>query len=87
MHLVLDVQRDLTGADSRHAEQVIRDLGITYQHATPQSMYDIWIFWNCNNIPEVLPDYLRVIDIDPIKMIGSGLSREDALKIIAGALP
>lgn len=59
------------------------DLGITYQHATPQSMYDCWIFWNCVNVPEVLPSYLRVIDIDPIKAIGSGLSREEALKIIA----
>lgn len=84
MHLVLDVQRDLTGDDSRHAEQVMRDLGITYQHATPQSMYDCWIFWNCKNVPEVLPRYLRVLDIDPIKAIGNGLSPEDALKIIAG---
>lgn len=64
-----------------HPQKVMKELGITYQHATPQSMGDQWWFWNCENIPEPLPDFLEVADWNPMECIGWGLSKEDAEKI------
>jgi hypothetical protein len=61
----------------------MKQLGITYQHATPQSIGDQWWFWNCENIPATLPGYLEEADWDPHEMIGWGLSQEDADKITA----
>lgn len=70
--------------DNRHPQVVMQSLGITYQHATPQSMGDQWWFWNCENVPDPLPKFLSVLEIDPMACIGWGLSREDAEKIAAG---
>ena len=68
--------------DPGHAKEAMEKLGITYQHATPQSMGDCWWFWNCENIPDPLPPYLSYADhLDPMKCIGIGLSQEDAEKI------
>jgi hypothetical protein len=72
-----------------HPQQVIKDLGITYQHATPQSIGDQWWFWNCENIPEILPEYITELTsyldgkpLDPMSCIGYGLSKEDAEAIV-----
>lgn len=78
MHLRFDLYMSPAG---EHAQQVMKRLGITYQHATPQSMGDQWWFWNCENVPDPLPKYLRVLGLDPMKCIGSGLSKEDAESI------
>ena len=59
----------------------MKELGITYQHSTPQSMGDQWWFWNCENIPEQLPAFLEVADLKPMECIGYGLSKEEAEKI------
>jgi len=67
--------------ESRHAQTVMESLGITYQHATPQSIGDSWWFWNCENLPEQLPVFLKTADWNPMEMIGWGLSEKDALKI------
>ena len=67
--------------EMRHAQKVMKDLGITYQHATPQSIGDQWWFWNCENIPEKLPEYLTELDANPMECIGFGLTKEDAEKI------
>lgn len=67
--------------ENRHPKQVMRELGITYQHAIPQSISDSWEFWNCNNVPNELPPYLEKMDWDPMERIGWGLSQEDAEKI------
>lgn len=64
-----------------HPQKVMKELGITYQHATPQSIADQWWFWNCENIPEQLPPYLKFMDLNPMEQIGWGLSKEDAEKI------
>ena len=45
-----------------HPQKVMKELEITYQHATPQIIRDQWWFWNCENIPEQLPPYLEVYD-------------------------
>jgi len=64
-----------------HPQKVVKELGITYQHSTPQSMGDCWWFWNCEVTPEPLPPYLSEIKLDPMECIGYGLSQEDAEKI------
>lgn len=72
---------DRTYNIKEHPVTVVENLGITYQHRTPQSMSSEWWFWNCENIPVKLPDYLREDDLDPMECIGYGLSKEDAEKI------
>jgi len=67
--------------EMRHAQIVMKELGISYQHATPQSMSESWQFWNCENVPDPLPPYLSQIDADPLNYIGYGLSKADAVKI------
>lgn len=64
-----------------HPQKVMQELGITYQHSTPQSIADQWWFWNCENLPNELPPFLEVMDIDPMKQIGNGLSVEEAKRI------
>jgi hypothetical protein len=63
-------------------EKVMEGLGITYQHATPQSIADQWWFWNCENIPEQLPDYIKPLQVDPMEAIGNGLDRKTAEEIL-----
>ena len=65
-----------------HPQQEMKRLGITYCHATPQSIGDQWWFWNCENIPETLPKHLEFIDLDPMEFIGFGLSEDQALTIM-----
>lgn len=70
--------------DTRHAQQIVKDLGITnYQIAVPQSISDSWEFWNCIGVPDVLPTFVRLWDADPHKRIGYGLSQKDADDIVA----
>lgn len=83
-HLRLDYQTASFSDDPRgkgHAQEVMRRLGITYQHSTPQSMGDCWWFWNCENIPDDLLECLKVLEVDPMEAIGWGLSQEMAEKI------
>ena len=61
-----------------HPQKVMKDLGISYQHSTPQSMGDQWWFWNCENIPENMPEYLSELKLDPMEQIGWGLNKETA---------
>lgn len=70
---------------SKHPQQAMDDLGIKYQHATPQSIADQWWFWNCK-VPMgmVLPCYLTVLNVKPYDAIGNGLNKELADKIADG---
>lgn len=72
--------------ENRHAQVVMRELGINYQHASPQSLGDQWWFWNCTEVPASLPKYLTALDLDPHEAIGYGLSKDLADKIAAGAV-
>lgn len=74
----------LRGSPAGHPQKIMKDLGIEYQHATPQSLYEQWWFWNCENIPEPLPEYLSILKLEPIEAIGYGLSVEDAANIVNG---
>ncbi len=82
VHLRYDMIEAALGANEpRHPVDVMRDLGIVYQHATPQSLGDQWWFWNCRYASDVLPEYLSLLDIDPMKCVGWGLSQEQAESI------
>lgn len=83
MHLRYDVMTVIfKGIETvGHPLKQMKELGIIYQHATPQSICDQWWFWNCENIPDELPEYLSELDTDPINMIGYGLSEEKAIEI------
>lgn len=67
--------------EKRHPQIVMEELGISYQHSTPQSIAEQFWFWNCENVPESLPKFISIEDWDPIEMIGFGLSKKDAIKI------
>lgn len=73
---------NLYDAPMRHAQVVMAELGITYQHATPQSICDQWWFWNCQNVPDPLPKFLSDLNIAPHDAIGHGLSKEKADAIL-----
>ena len=64
--------------ENRHAQVVMKELKIKYQHATPQSVGDQWWFWNCENLPIKLPKYLTVLDVDPMECVGFGLDKKTA---------
>lgn len=81
---LITADRDFNENLHPHPQVVMKELGITYQHATPQSLYDCWWFWNCTNVPAVLPPYLTELKIKPHDAIGNGLSKEDADRIAGG---
>lgn len=61
-----------------HPQLVMKELGITYVHAVPQSMGDQWWFYIPKNLPQELPSYLTLKDVDPYSHIGFGLSEKTA---------
>lgn len=65
-----------------HPQEIMRELGITYTHATQNSIADCWLFWNCENIPDPLPKYLEESKANPLNMVGFGLSRKEAEEIV-----
>lgn len=82
MHLSLYMPAQHMSGDLRHPQQVLKDLGIDYQVATPQSIGDCWWFWNCC-IPEgaALPDWITEFKANPMDYIGFGLSQDEAKAI------
>jgi hypothetical protein len=64
-HLKFDYYAASKSGENRHAQAVMRELGITYQNSTPQSICDQYWFWDCKNIPEKLPEYISELDADP----------------------
>ena len=68
--------------ENRHAEIVIKELGIKYQIGTPQSMSNSFWFWNCTNVPNDLPAYITKLDIeDAMAYVGWGISEQEAVLI------
>ena len=64
-----------------HPQQDMKNLGITYQHATPQSIADSWWFWCCENIPDNLPSYITEGNWNPLECVGWGLDEKTAEKL------
>jgi hypothetical protein len=85
-HLRYDIMAGIKSNENRHPQDVMKALGISYQYAVPQSIADQWWFFNCENVPSLLPSYLTELNIDPIKCIGHGLSVDMALEIIKRSL-
>lgn len=81
MHLKLDVIGVWEAGINKHPQEVMKDLGIKYQVATPQSIADAWWFWNCINIPDELPSYLSELKLKAETCIGWGLSAQEASAI------
>lgn len=65
-----------------HPQEVLKKLGITYTVAVPQSLYDCWQLWGCENIPEKLPEFLRVKDYGDPRGVRKCLSEAQINKII-----
>ena len=78
-HLILNLYMGY----KEHPQETMNRLGITYQFATPQTLGDQWWFWNCENIPNPLPEHFSILECEyPFEMVGFGLSNEDAKEII-----
>lgn len=82
------------GSPLEHPQKVMKRLGITYQYAVPQSMGDQWWFFNCENLPEKLPDYMDELRnyktgewLNPYDLIGYGLDKQMADAITSYKLP
>lgn len=86
VNLTFDMYGAHLAGEHRHAQVVMRELGIIYQDATPQSMGDQWWFWNCEYTCD-LPSYITMSERDPMKCIGWGLNEVNAKRIAAGARP
>jgi len=43
---------------NKHAQDVMNKLGITYRSCIGRSMGDDYLFWDCENVPAVLPKYI-----------------------------
>lgn len=72
--LVMDLQ-----CATKHPQQLMRDLGITYKLAVPQSMGGCWWFFGCENVPDYLPACLSLRDFGDLnQLVGFGLSQADA---------
>lgn len=85
MHLRFDCYAQGLSKDPYiHPQLRMRDLGIEYQHATPQSIGYQWWFWNAE-VPFglSLPSYITKMEIDPMDFVGYGLNESMAKKIKA----
>ncbi len=85
MHLEFSYKVAWSVGEQRHAEQVMRDLGITWGRSTPQTMDEAWWFWNCENVPADLPPYVRKSETDPYEAVGCGFTYEMADEVLAKA--
>lgn len=81
MHLRFCYMTAMGCGENGHACIVMKQLEITYQQSTPQSMGDQFWFWNCENVPEKLPKYITELKVNPMECIGFGINKEDAEKI------
>lgn len=77
-----DMQGAYYAGETRHAQVVMKDLGITYIKAVPQSIGDCWCFFVCDVPLDVeLPSYIIPTKTNPAKWAGFGLSDEDAMEL------
>jgi hypothetical protein len=79
--MTIHLRFNLYSYSGPHPQAKMRELGIRYQHSTPQSMGDQWWFWNCENVPDPLPEFLEPMDNNPMECIGWGLSKAEAERI------
>lgn len=75
----IDLYGQAEAGDRRHAQEVMRSLGITYKEAIPSSVLDRWDFLFCENVPDELPKFMTARDEIPemYHKPGYGRSQED----------
>lgn len=61
-HLRYDCMGAAYAGENKHPQVVMRELGIAYEHAIPQSMGDQWWFFNCQHGD--LPEYISEMECD-----------------------
>jgi len=60
MDIFVDYIDAQESGDMRHAQDIINDLDIQYKKCEPLSYLDGFWFGECTNIPENLPDYIKL---------------------------
>lgn len=73
----IDIVFDIYYA-KEHPQKILKDLGVTYKKAVPQSIADCWWFFGVENLPSELPSEIEIKDFGDLnRLIGYGLSKED----------
>ena len=71
--------------EKRHPQVVMKELGINYKLAVPQSTIDSWWFFSCENLPSERPIFLKIKEnINPFDYVGYGISEQDAKNLERG---
>lgn len=79
--LRLDLRGMFDAGIAQHAQVWMKEQGIGYFYAVPQSMADQWWFYHPQNLPSTLPSFVSVEEVDPFRHVGWGLSEQGAKKI------
>lgn len=79
--LRLDLHGMFDAGITQHAQVWMKEQGISYFYAVPQSMADQWWFYHPQNLPSTLPSFVSVQEVDPFRHVGWGLSEQGAKKI------
>lgn len=75
-----------TKDSSPNAVKYLKELGITHYRSMPDNFGDYIIFFNCRNVPEVLPEWLVKIERTSLDYAGRGaMTQEIAEDIIKEA--
>ena len=53
--LKLDCYEDL----GCHPQEFMKEVGITYKESRAYSVYDCWVFYGCQGLPDTLPSKLK----------------------------
>lgn len=61
----MNLKYSLYDSPNKHPQQVMRELGITYLYASPQTIGDCWWFWGCDNVPEQMPNNIKLLELHP----------------------
>ena len=80
MDLVLSVGYD---TPTKHAQEQMRELGITYKLTVPQILGDCWWFFGCDNVDvDNLPEHIEIRDFgDLSRLVGYGLSKKNVIDL------
>ena len=87
---MLNIRYDMMTAhfiskETRHPQEVMEELGVSYKKAVPQTIMDQWWFFDCKGItvPEMMNyDFLALLREDPTFAVGHGLSEEDVKQLL-----
>lgn len=65
--------------ERRTLDEIMKDLGVTYTKSMSVGS-QTWL-WGCNGVPDNLPGYMALLDVDPMNCIGVGLTEDEAKSI------